>query len=187
MSEQLLEIDITKRRDENGDEDFLDIRVSQEKHFKVNFSKLVSQSKYIRDKYKYSEASSILSEEISQLQRTTKIKEKSVEHFLKIIQTGKVIIKYEEYQDMYKLSKYFELTRLTHELDEIFNYKMCKDLNFSIETLLYSVSEEEEIESCFLSKIETFVSIIFNCHFYKKKTNFWMYFIKIKINFTIIY
>ena len=158
MSEQHLEIDITKTHDENNDEDLIDIGLGEEKHFKVNFSKLVSQSKYIRDKYKYSEAIISLTEEILRLQKTTKINDENIEQFVKYIQTGKVIIGYEEYQDMHKLSKTFEITRLTHELEAIIFSKMCEDLTFSIETLIYSESQQEEIENDLLEKIETFLS-----------------------------
>ena len=152
MSEQLLEIDITKKQEEIYDEDLIDIGIGDEKHFKVNFSKLVSQSRHVRDKYKYSEAVCIISSELSRLQKTSGIKETSIEHFVKYIQSGKVKFGYEEYYNMRKLSKYFEISRLTRELDEIFDSKMCDDLNFSIETLAYSEREKEEIEKDFFSQ-----------------------------------
>ena len=158
MSEQHLEIDITKTQDENNDEDLIDIGLGEEKHFKVNFSKLVSQSKYIRDKYKYSEAIISLTEEILLLQKRTKINDDLVEQFVKYIQTGKVTISYEDFYSMYKLSKTFEITRLTHELETIIFSKMCEDLTFSIETLISSEGEQEEIDNDLLAKIETFLS-----------------------------
>ena len=152
MSEQLIDIDITKIQERNGDEDLIDIEIGQEKRFKVNFSKLVSQSRHVRDKYKYSEAVCIISSELSRLQKTSGIKETSIEHFVKYIQSGKVKFGYEEYYDMRKLSKYFEISRLTRELDEIFDSKMCDDLNFSIETLSYSEQEKRRNRERFFSQ-----------------------------------
>ena len=169
MSEELLEIDNTKTQDENEEEDLIEVGISHEKHFKVNFSKLVSQSKHVRDKYKYSEAINSISDELSQLQKTTRIKETSIEHFLKYIQEGKVTIRSEYYYDIYKLSKYFQILRLTRALDKIYHSKLCADLNFSIDTLIYSEHESNEIENDFkvkkkktendfLVKIENFLS-----------------------------
>lgn len=65
MNEQLLEINASKKHDEIEEENLVYIRISQEKHFKVNISILVSQLKYI-----HLDAIHNLSDVISQLQKT---------------------------------------------------------------------------------------------------------------------
>ena len=56
MNKKLLQIDVSKFKNETEEEDLIKIKLDKEDIVTVNFSKLVNKSKYIRDKYKYSEA-----------------------------------------------------------------------------------------------------------------------------------
>ena len=156
MSKYLLSVDVSKSQ--LIEEDSIDIRFTSGSLIQVKFSRLVSQSKYVRDKYKYSEAVNFFQLEIDKLENEFKIKEESIKHFIQLIQEEKVNISIEHYRDFCTLSEYFCIPRFTRALDDIRQQELFNDLDFTIQLLLDSESAENDIETKLTSKIETFLS-----------------------------
>ena len=154
MSKDLLEIDISKAKRE---EDFIEIRFRNEEVVQVNFSKLFNQSKYIRDKYKYSEGIEFIQQEISDVEENMHISYESIKHFIKIIDEEKIKFGIEHYKNIYTLSEYFCTSAITTELDKISYIKLFKDLNFTIQILVDCEQEKNGYESKLLIKIENFL------------------------------
>ena len=103
MNKDLLHIDISESYLESKD-DLIDIEFANGYRIQVKFSKLVDQSKYIRDEYKYSEAVNFFQNEIDKLENNLKINEESIKLFIELIQQEKVNILIKHYSDFCMLS-----------------------------------------------------------------------------------
>ena len=154
MSQKLLQVDISKSKREDG---FVQIRFKNEDVIQVNFSKLVDQSKYIRDKYKYSEALSSVQYEIEEIEEKMDINDESVKIFMQLIQDEKVDLPIEHYKGVYTLSEYFYVPTITAELDNISRKELFKDLKFTIQFLHDYEASNNNIETKFAAKIEEFL------------------------------
>ena len=91
MSKHLLQIDVSKY--EHGykpEEDLIKIRFQNEEYLQINFPRFYSQSKYIRDKYKYCEALDSIQSEIDDIDNKLHISDDSVKSFLKLFEEDKV-------------------------------------------------------------------------------------------------
>ena len=107
-----LHIDVSKAKVQR-EEDLIEIPFQDEEVFQVNFYKLIHQSKYIRDKYKYSEAINLIQCEIKEIIRKYNIKEESIKFFIQLIQEEKITLPIEHYKDIYTLSEYFCVPTIT--------------------------------------------------------------------------
>ena len=126
MSKNLLQIDVSNLKN-FGEEDLIKINISNDEFVQVNFSKLISYSKYIRDKYKYSEALITIENYLKNFARDKKIKKESIRHFIELIEKEKVTILNEHYHDIYRLSEYFDIPIFLYALDKIREETLYKD------------------------------------------------------------
>ena len=158
MDKSILKIDVSKKKCESDEEDLIKIKLSNGEIIETNFSKLIKQSKYIRDKYKYSEAQHLIQHEMNQIKTDMHINNESIKLFIQLIQEEKVNIPIEHYKDLYALSDYFDIPKFIQELDEINQNEIYKDLNFTIQILEDLLSTENENDNKFQNKIENFLT-----------------------------
>ena len=137
MDKSILKIDVSKKKCESDEEDLIKIKLSNGEIIETNFSKLIKQSKYIRDKYKYSEAQHLIQHEMNQIKTDMNINNESIKLFIQLIQEEKVNIPIDHYKDLYTLSDYFDIPKFIQKLDEINQNEIYKDLNFMIQILYY--------------------------------------------------
>lgn len=156
MCKLFLQIDVSNIKDQ-ADENFIKIRFQNDDAFQVKFSTLINKSKYIRNKYKYSEALDSIQEEIEEIEDKFNISEESIKDFFHLIQDEKVNIPIERYRDIYTLSEYFCITKFTTVLDKISRKELLKDLNFTIQFLIDSQKVNDHMETKVTSKIESFL------------------------------
>ena len=175
----IFQIDTPSLINEQEDEDLIKIKLKNDDIIEIKYSKLVNQSKYIRDKYKYSEAIYSIQTEIEYIVNQMKINDNSIKFFIQFIHEEKVAIPIEYYRDIYILSEYFNTSILTKELNKISNNELFSDLNFTLQMLIDFNSNPKEIESKFGSDIEKFLAIHINECFQNPKLN--------EIPITVIY
>lgn len=156
MSEPLIQINISNSN-YNMDEDLVEIRFRDENVIQINFVKLFAQSKYFRDKYKYSEAINYIQEEIEKIEEDLHISNEIIKFFFQLIQEEEVNIPLKHYNDFYKLSEYFCTQKITTKLDNISQKEILNDLNFTIQILLDSDTAKSSLETKLSSKIENFL------------------------------
>ena len=92
MSQEPLQIDISKSKYEMKKRDKINIKLGDEEIIQVQYSEFFLQSKYIRDKYKYSEGSDHLQTELDNVEQKYNINKSSVQIFFELIQEGKVSV-----------------------------------------------------------------------------------------------
>lgn len=95
MIQRLLEINKSNLIYEIDDEDKIFIKFQNEDIHQISYSNLVFHSKYIRDKYIYSEAKECIQKEIEQIKKEYKIKDDCIKFFIDLIQHEKVNIPFE--------------------------------------------------------------------------------------------
>ena len=159
MSKSHLQIDFSKSK---RDKDLIEIKFQNDDSVQVNFSKLVCHSKYIRDKYNYSEALNSFQQEIDEIEQNMKIKEESIKFFIQLIQEEKITFPIEHYKDIYTLSEYFCVPTITTELDNIRGEELFNDLDFTIQILQDYEAANDRIETKLLTKIENFLKVRIN-------------------------
>ena len=156
MDSSFLKIDISKTNYEE-DDDFLKIRLKTDEILQIDYSKLIKQSKYFRDKYTYSEALNSIQAEMDEIEGRLKINNESIKYFTQVIQDEKIQIPIERYRDLFILSKHFHIKKLSKELTSIMENKLSSDINFSIQLLQDSEKTDNEYETDIASKIENFL------------------------------
>ena len=92
MSQQPLQIDISKSTREIKKRDMINIKLGEEDIIQVQYSQFFLQSKYIRDKYKYSEGSEQLQTELDNIEKKYNIHKTSFHIFIELIQEEKVSV-----------------------------------------------------------------------------------------------
>ena len=159
MNKELLYVDISKSKKE---EDLIEIRLGNEEVAEINFSKLFNQSRYLRDKYKYSECIELIQEEIHHIKENTNVCDKSMKLFIELVSEDKIKFPIEHYKDIYTLSEYFCIPTITTELDKISRDKLFQDLNFTIQTLLDYERLNDNSDSKLQTKIESILKTRIN-------------------------
>ena len=119
MSQSFLQIDATNFEYEPDEEDLIELRLRNEDHVEICYSKLVKESKYIRDKYKYWEAKNYIQQEIAELEYEYEISDESIKSFFQLVEEEKVNIRLEMYRDVYTLCKFFDTIKYKKILDKI--------------------------------------------------------------------
>ena len=153
-----LEVDISESLYEPEDEDIIEILLSDKTVVQVDILKLFFLSKYIRTKYNYLEVNKVLQFEFENCERKMKISKESIKRFIDIVQNEKVTIPLEYYKDLYILSEYFGVQKLTRKLDCIKENELFISIDFTIQTLIDISMLENEEETKMTSKLENFLS-----------------------------
>ena len=169
MNKNHLKIDISKFKYVGEEEDLIRIKLEEEDEVQVSFSKLVTYSKYIRDKYKYSEAKIFIEHDLKNYSKNNNIKTSSIKHFIELFYEEQVTIFKEEFFDIYRLSEYFDIGVFIFSLDELLEERLYKDIDITLEFLkenqeiLYKGDQgDQEEETRLNDKIENFLSTHIN-------------------------
>ena len=128
----------------------------------VRYSKLVRESKYVRDQYKYSEAKNCIQQEILKLEEEYGISDESIKSFIELVEEEKVEIRHEIFKDIYTLCRYFKSNKYIKILDNIFKEELFSDLEFSVEILRSSTLAKSDDETELTAKIENYLSLHIN-------------------------
>ncbi|KAK8837309.1 hypothetical protein M9Y10_036740 [Tritrichomonas musculus] len=162
MSKSIFQIDVSNSEYEPEEEDLIKIILENDDIIYVNFSNLIHKSKYIREKYKYSEALNSIQDEIDEIKNRLKISPVSLKLFMQLIQQEKINIQIDHYKDFYILSEYFYIPKFTRELDNIGINELFNDLDNTIQILLDSKSVDNEFETKLTDKIEKILATQIN-------------------------
>lgn len=123
------------------DEDDLVIFQFETKTIKVYYSQLSKYSKFIRDKYMFSEIGNVLPDEIHRMQNQYNIISDNIDLFFQLLQDNFNLsenqsLSYIQYLDLLKISEYLQVKKLTKKLikySKIHNF----DISFIIEIIQY--------------------------------------------------
>lgn len=151
MIKRFLQIDGSKSHYEPDDEDLIKIKIGNENIHQFNFLNF-------SDKYSYTEALIAIHNKIYEIEDTVQIKEESIKLFLQFIRDEKVSLPIEHFRDVYILSEYFKITKLTLELNNISQKELFKDLTLIIQVLFDLNSFKGKFETSLTNKIESFLS-----------------------------
>lgn len=123
------------------DEDDLVIFQFETKTIKVYYSQLSKYSKFIRDKYMFSDIGNVLPDEIHRMQNQYNIISDNIDLFFQLLQDNFNLsenqsLSYIQYLDLLKISDYMQVKKLTKKLikySKIHNF----DISFIIEIIQY--------------------------------------------------
>lgn len=123
------------------DEDDLIVFQFETKTIKIYYSQLSKYSKFIRDKYMFSDIGNVLPDEIHRMQNKYNIISDNIDLFFQLLQDNFNLsenqsLSYIQYLDLLKISDYFQVKKLTKKLikySKIHNF----DVSFIIEIIQY--------------------------------------------------
>ena len=169
MSQHFLQIDVSNSKCKESENEMIKISIKNEDVLQVNFANFFIQSKYIRDKYQYSEALLLISTEFEKMRSEFNVSYESIKYFIQLVQQEKVNIPIEQFKNLYILSEYFNIPKFTNELEKIYMSKLNQDLSFNIQILIDMKTMNNKLGTKLTIKAENFLSDRINECFENRK------------------
>lgn len=127
--------------EEELEKDLVSIKFYPEQTVQIKYSQLCKHSKLIRNKYLISDVRTKLSKDIQKFQQEKKIDSNNIKSFLQLLQDEDIEMTNDKYFDFYKLSEFFQIKKLTKNLNKYFRENV-KDVDFIIQFILNQENPE---------------------------------------------